>query len=81
MGRTAINFACAHSGANGTELTGEIVGHGRKSVEANYCLRRITPLWRLMIHLVCILSFGPPCLFFGNSAGGSIAQIRPKRCG
>ena len=27
MGRTGINFACAHSGAIGPELTGELVGH------------------------------------------------------
>ena len=39
MGRTGINFACAHSDTNGPELTSKTVGHGRKSMQADYCLR------------------------------------------
>ena len=32
MGRTGINSACTHPGAIGLELTGYMVGHGRKGV-------------------------------------------------
>ena len=43
MGRTGINFACAHSDTNGpeqdTNFTSKTVGHGRKSMQADYCLR------------------------------------------
>ena len=54
MGRTGIKFPCAQSGATGPELTGEMVGYGRKSAQANFCLRSVPPLWCLMLHPVCV---------------------------
>ena len=77
MGRTGINFACAHSGAIGPELTGELVRHECKSAQAHYGLGRIPPLWCPTPRPVFFFFL----LLFVEFSGGFILYTRSQRLG